>query len=411
MNEETFGSSEWEIPAILENMGGRAKLGPIEVVNVSDYGFGDIVLGRHKIEDTCETNTGHLFRFFDGEGERALKTFLKPDHSYLVFEKRWQRLWSIAAEFQSVARSQADWSPEERTHLGIVGVQREDNFIHISEAESLISEQVEPGLLMRWIPEENNLMNIFINQNGRFSRIIPESLKSIRKYQRPLIGEDALFYCGADGVSRWIDSGNLINLRISPDEEVSGFAENFWREFSYFVENNRELLDERALTSGIYGNGDTKLANAYAVGDKAAFIDPTTFPLISMESDEGFVVAPFPFHDQLSELSYFTVYMSALEKLAGGKYFPQLEGEEIRKLKMMSLNLYREIFEEDASDSPLSQIYKMYEAGYASVEYEINLGRVERIVEYDEQKKTLEIASALREVAMEDILHANQMLK
>lgn len=407
MTETIMPRAEWQVPKLLKDIGGRAKLGPIEIESVLPYRIDGIVLGEHQIVDERPTNTGHLFRFDDGKGEKALKTFLNPKHSYLDFSERWQRLWSIAAEFQTVARSQADWPAEERTHLGVVGVWREDDHIHISKASSISSESVEPGLLMRWLPEEHNLMNIFEYQNGRFGSLIPIALQNIKNFQVPLSAEDARTYCGADGVATWINRGNINVLRISEVEEEKRFASDFWRAFSGFVENSRELLDRRAITSGIFGNGDTKLKNAYHVGSRVSFIDPTTFLLKSDQADEGFVVAPFPFHDPIAELSYFTIYMRALEELTGGEFYPELDRIDVQHLRTTAMSWFREVFDEDVSVDPLNALFFMYEAGYASVEYEINLREARQMNPCTYQKKTFAIASALHDVAMEDISLAN----
>ena len=123
------------------------------------------------------------------------------------------------------------------------------------------------------------------------------------------------------------------------------------------VEENREQLDRRVEEGKIWwGMGDTKLFNWFAVSDeRVCNLDPITL-FLRLRSDEGedgqddgerdeddFVVAPWCFRDQLSELAYFLIYIRAQEKVDPD------QKETYRQLRELALSEYEAVYGEDAS--------------------------------------------------------------
>lgn len=412
-NEQDGQTENSHLSLLIERLGGSPRIGPIglssEVALLTEH----LPNGDYEVIERRDTNTGELLRISDGEGSYALKTNLWRDHSYLDFRQPWKRVWSMANEFAKVSLSQMDWLPSERTHLGVVGVGEVDGrTVQLTDISRIDGDSIEPGLLMRWLPAETNLLSLLEHDSDTFERLVPTAIRSIRDSQSSLCHSDAFRYGSADAVLGWIDGGNLNNLRRSTDSNLRYFASQFWSGFSSFIDRNRFFLDQRCGEHGVcvWSNGDTKLLNGYAVGDRVAFIDPIALLIQTGSGEKDFELAPWPLHDRIADLSYFTVYLRAYEWLATAKD-SRWDWAHLRFLRRSAIDRYGALFREDVSGGQLAALHHLYEAGYASVEYEVNLRLAQGTGSTVEQERSAALALAMEAVALEALEDAHQDIR
>jgi len=413
MLEQSTDHPQVLLPAVVETFGGRSRIGPVEIRPDIPFERDLLPNGEYSVLSDVETNTGHLLKI-DGRSEPfAVKTFLKPKHSYLDFRELWKRLWSLAAEFQTVSGAQREWPEAERTHLGLVGIQdQQDGKVEFAQLSLEEQSGLEPALVMRWLPQENNLFHLMFRDPEHFYRLLPSSVRAIRDAQVGLGRDDALRYGGAEAVFNWIDKGNLNNLRKSPHQEDRELADEFWSEFSSFVLRYQDAIDGRARTSGaiVRGNGDTKPLNAFRVNERVAFIDPITLLLRTGEGRDDYAFAPWSLHDRVAELGYFTVYLKALESTAEqqhGVTHPRMA--QMKDFRWLSLRHYETHYGEDPSRGKLSALHLMYEAGYASVEYELVQRDPQILGAHNGLGSAEAVAQGLKDVMMASLREAKRV--
>lgn len=386
---ETLSASHEGVPLRIEQLGGPRRIGPIEVSQDVAYEPQGMAIGRHEVVSDDPTSTGRLLRFVAGE-EFAVKTFLSQGHGFLQFSHPWQRLWSLGAECQKAQEGQRDWSEPSRTHLGVVGVRRvSTSRIVVTDAATIDGREVEPGLLMRWLPEETNLPTIMQQDPQRFLQLVPAAIAAIADNEVTLPPETGARYGGADGIRFMIDRGNLQALRYDFDPRVRKFAGRFWESFSEFSDRYSVALDQRALTGNIvWGNGDTKVANMFEVDGCVGIIDPITLLLKTGDSGE-YTLAPWPFRDRISELAYFTCYF-----LAGMR----LSGSALGLVYDQALAAYEQRHNERVSEGPARALLSFHEAALAQVEFEVSL-RLSRDPDCRDRERRRDLAWALHDVA------------
>ena len=382
----------------LQEQGIWEKFGPFTVTGEGIYSFDkEIIPGDYQVISNLATSTGRLVEIEAGDNHSfALKTFLNKQHPFLVFEQKQQRSWSLLAEAEAAMKAQKDWMPEDKIHLGVVGVREhadgEIGLVSFGEME----ESDEPGLLMRLIPEEDNLYEKLLQDPHEIRRRIPKIVEAITLSQQPVSVELGLELAGAQGILNWIDGGNLNVLRNHSDKNMRGFAEQFWEEFSQFAVSNKVLLDSRALDYKIaLGSGDTKPLNAFAVGEEVGFIDPIRL-FLKANNEQGFTYAPWPIRDQISELAYFTVFIRAAEEMCDG-----IQTKDYAHLRLEMMKAYGERTDDDYDSEDVSNILAFHEAALASVEIQISDALTQKPGDmYDRLKSSLMIVAkkALEEV-------------
>lgn len=82
---------------------------------------------------------------------------------------------------------------------------------------------------------------------------------------------------------------------------------------------------------------------------------------------------------------------------------------QIRKIRHLAIEKYSNIFGEDASSGSLSALHLMYEAGYASVEFELNLSKATANEQKAEEGKSSFLAWGLKEVMLDSMREAHEV--
>lgn len=387
----------------LQKLGVPEAIGPIQVADDMGRPFDYIDRGLHMTVGQQPTSTGRLISL---DGNYVVKTFLDKTHPFLQFSLPWQRWFSLTAEYQKAGQVQAGWPDEDKIHLGIVGVTGwGDGAIELTDGHTG-GDSVEPGLLMRYLPEDNNLANILLDSPEKFLNLVPAAVEAIVSSQVPLSQEDGLRYGGAQGIYEWINGGNLGALRNHDDARLRTFAKQFWGGFSGFIGKYGKYLDQRAeIGAVVWDGGDDKPMNMFAVGEgRVGIIDPITL-LIKAGDNGEYILAPWPFRDRISQLAYFTVYLKAAEKLFDDD---QRGLAFVQQSFKVAVENYETHFGESVSEGMNQAILALHMAALASVELEVNRRLASGMPDGEKKIELLRWATALKIVALESVGEAHQ---
>jgi hypothetical protein len=401
----TNSETQPHINELLSKLDFSSKIGQIEVHGRNTYNFGEFINGTYDLGIEDGSNTGILIGVGAPGNGYLIKTGLKPDHPFLYYEEKAARLWTLAAEYEKASQGQEGWSHEEKIHLGLAGIRRTNGKFEKVPISSVTEDDVEPGLVMRWLPKEDNFYEILKTDPKALINLIPSAIETNKRSAVPLSQKDAFVFTGANGVYNWINDGNLNVLREwgKTDKRIKKFVDAFWLEFSRFTKVNSQMLDTRSQIpqQAVWFMGDTKLLNTFRVGEKAAILDPITL-LLKTKQKPGYVLAPWAFKDRIGSLAYLTVYLRAfeLDQSLG------VNGSLVRQAQEVAIKEFFEQYGEDVRLGNRRAIFKLHEAAYASVETQVMFG----LHKENGDQLTHDVAWALAETALDSINEAHQIM-